>query len=101
LHYRTKLLDAAVVLGAFGGGLTCLAALLLFIGGFRSATTAADVLLCAFGLALVPTIGAISAFLAEMLVSSRGLRAEVSVWKAEADAKMLTNSVEYAPTRST
>ena len=85
LRRRIKLLDAAVVLGALGGGLICLAALLLFIGGFHNVTMTADVLLGAFGLALALTIGAIGAFLAEMLLSSRSLREDACVRQIEAE----------------
>jgi hypothetical protein len=79
LHHRSKLLDAAVVLGAIGGGLSCVAALLLFIGGFGRSVAAANVLLAAFGLALTMTIGSIAAFVGEMALSSRAIRAEISV----------------------
>lgn len=79
LHHRSKLLDAAVMLGAVGGGLSCVAALLLFIGGFGRSVAAANVLLGAFGLALIMTIGSIAAFVGEMVLSSRSIRAEISV----------------------
>ena len=79
LHHRSKLLDAAVMLGAVGGGLSCVAALLLFIGGFGRSVAAANVLLTAFGLALIMTIGSIAAFVGEMVLSSRSIRAEISV----------------------
>jgi hypothetical protein len=79
LHHRSKLLDAAVMLGAIGGGLSCVAALLLFIGGFGRSVAAANVLLAAFGLALIMTIGSIAAFVGEMVLSSRSIRAEISV----------------------
>jgi hypothetical protein len=78
LHHRSKLLDAAVLLGAIGGGLSCVAALLLFIGGFGRSIAAANVLLAAFGLALILTIGSIAAFVGEMTLSSRAIRAEIS-----------------------
>jgi hypothetical protein len=69
-NHRSKLLDAAVMLGAVGGGLSCVAALLLFIGGFGRTVVAANVLLAAFGLALIMTIGSIAAFVGEMVLSS-------------------------------
>jgi Protein of unknown function (DUF2721) len=88
LRLRTKLLDAAVVFGGLAGGLTCLAALVLFVGGLSDVKLAASFLLWTFGLALSLTIGAIAAFLAEMLLSSRGLRAEVFLRQAEASAEV-------------
>lgn len=95
LKRRTRFLDIAVVLGAIGGALTCLAALLLFVGSLRNSGVA-TALFAAFGFALVSAIGAVAAFLAEMLLSSRGLREEVAVRQAEADA----GSVEASPTRA-
>ena len=85
LRRRIRLFDAAVVLGGLGGGLICPAALLLFIGRFRNLTMTADVLLWAFGLALALTIGAIGAFLAEMLLSSRSLREDDCVRQVQAE----------------
>ena len=85
LRLRTRFLDIAVVLGALGGALTCLAALLLFLGSLRN-TGVATALIASFGLALASTIGAVGAFLVEMLLSSRGLREEVAVKQAEAEA---------------
>lgn len=85
LRRRSRWLDIAVVLGALGGALTCLAALLLFVGSVREAGIA-TALFWSFGLALTSAIGAVGAFLAEMLLSSRGLRQEVDVRQAEAEA---------------
>lgn len=82
LRRRTQLLDAAVVLGAGGAGLTCFAALFLFVGSLRE-TSVAFALFAAFGLALLTTIGALIAFVGEMLMSSRGLRAKVAVQQAK------------------
>jgi hypothetical protein len=87
LHHRSKLLDAAVMLGAVGGGLSCVAALLLFLGGFGRSVVAANVLLAAFGLALIMTIGSIAAFVGEMGLSSRAIRAEISVRRSQGDAQ--------------
>jgi hypothetical protein len=86
LRQRTHFLDAAVVFGALAGGLTCLAALVLFVGGLRDVGLAASVLLWTFGLALALTICAIAAFLAEMLLASRSLRADVILRHTEADS---------------
>jgi len=77
LRRRSHALDAAVVLGAIGGGLTCGAALALFVGALRDAAVA-SVLFGLFGLAVISTIGALTAFVIEMLMASRGLRAEAA-----------------------
>ncbi len=86
LRKRSHALDAAVVLGAIGGGATCVAALALFVGAMRD-STGATLLLMAFGLALVCTFGALAAFLVEVLMATRGLRAEVAVRQSEAKAE--------------
>ena len=76
LRRRTFLLDIAVMLGTLGGAATCLAALLLFVGTLRE--QAGISMFVAFGLALLFTVGALVAFLAEMLLASRGIRIEVA-----------------------
>jgi Protein of unknown function (DUF2721) len=86
LRRRTHFLDAAVVFGALAGGLTCLAALVLFVGGLHAVGLAASVLLWTFGLALTLTICAIAAFVGEMLLASRSLRADVNLRQTEADS---------------
>ena len=77
LKKRSHALDAAVMLGAFGGGATCLAALLLFVGTLRDEAGGTFLFAC-FGLALLCTAGALTAFLAEMLMASRGIRDQLS-----------------------
>lgn len=84
LRLRTLYLDIAVVLGAIGAALTCVAALLLFVGSLRD-TSLGAMLFTSFGLALLSTIGAVLAFVGEMLLSSRGLRAEVELREVEAE----------------
>jgi len=76
LRRRSHLLDAAVMLGTLGGAATCLAALLLFVGTLRDQTGVS--LFIAFGLALLFTMGALAAFLFEMLLASRGIRDHIS-----------------------
>ena len=83
LHNRSLCLDTAVLLGTFGGGATCAAGLLLFVGTLRNSTVAGLLYLC-FGLALIATTGALVAFMAEMLMASRGLRAESAARRARA-----------------
>lgn len=78
LRRRSLYLDAAVVLATVAGAFTCLAALTLFVGALREAT-AASVLVGTFGLAVVCATGSLGAFLVEMLLAGRGLRAEVAV----------------------
>lgn len=90
---RSVALDTAVVLGALGGVATCAAALVLFLGSLRDATVASALFLV-FGLALVATIGALAAFVFEMLLASRGLRAEAASRGQDADAQ-----AEGAPPR--
>lgn len=82
LHHRTRALDVAVVLGALAGGATCAAALLLFVGTLRDGTGAVF-LFVAFGFGLLSTAAALTAFLVEMLMASRGIRDQV----AEAETK--------------
>ena len=77
LHNRSRMLDAAVVLGSLGSVMTAAAVLTLFVGALRDASAAA-VLFGLFGAALLCTIGAITAFLAEILIASRGIRIEVA-----------------------
>ena len=77
LRRRSRALDVAVVLGAFAGVATCAATLVLFIGALRDSTLA-SLLFVLFGSAILSTLGALIAFVLEMLMASRGLRAEVA-----------------------
>lgn len=77
LKRRTHLLDIAVALAALAGAATCATALSLFLGLLRSKATT-SLLFVLFGLALCCTIGALAAFLTEVLLSSRGIRADVA-----------------------
>jgi cytochrome c biogenesis protein CcdA len=72
LRRRSHVLDAAVMMGTLGGVATSCAALLLFVGTLRDRHGVS--LFVAFGLALLFTMGALIAFLIEMLLASRGLR---------------------------
>ncbi len=58
------------------------AALMLFVGTLRNGT-GSTLMFLAFGVALVLTIGALTAFLIEMLMASRGIRAIVAAEKAQ------------------
>ena len=72
LRRRSHVLDAAVMMGTLGGVATSCAALLLFVGTLLDRPGVS--LFVAFGLALLFTMGALGAFLIEMLLASRGLR---------------------------
>ena len=85
LKRRSHALDAAVILAAAGGGATCLAALLLFVGTLRD-QTGADFLFASFGLALLCTAGALTAFLVEVLIASHGIRDRVAAASDEVEA---------------
>ena len=76
LHRRSQALDAAVVLGTAGAAATCMAILTLFLFALSNKTIA-SVLLGFFGLAIICTLGSVTAFGLEMLMSSRGLRARL------------------------
>jgi hypothetical protein len=66
---RSLVLDAAVVLGTIGGAAT----LTLFVGALRNATIA-GILFTLFGVAILSTLGALAAFLVEVLMAGKSLR---------------------------
>ncbi len=73
LRWRSHALDWAVVLAALGGAASCCAILLLFLGEVLG-KNAAGLLFLAFGGAIVLTMGALLAFVVEMLLAARGVR---------------------------
>ena len=73
LRWRARSLDVAVVLAALAGAATGGAVLVLFLGEVKG-SAAADLLFLLFGSALVLTMGALIAFVSEMLVAGRGVR---------------------------
>ncbi len=73
LRHRSLVLDAAVVLGTIGGAATCAATLTLFVGALRNATIA-GILFTLFGVAILSTLGALAAFLVEVLMAGKSLR---------------------------
>jgi hypothetical protein len=83
LRRRSIALDVAVVLAAIGGAATCGSVLTLFVGALRDATVA-SVLFTTFGAAVACTIGAITAFAAEMMMAGSGVRAEVAAQRRSA-----------------
>jgi hypothetical protein len=90
LRRRSHILDAAVMLGTLGGAATCLAALFLFVGTLRE-ETGVGVLFVSFGLALLFTVGALAAFMVEMLLASRGIRDRVAKADEVSDAAAETS----------
>jgi hypothetical protein len=90
LRRRSHVLDVAVMLGTLGGAATCLAALFLFVGTLRE-ETGVGVLFVSFGLALLFTVGALAAFLVEMLLASRGIRDRVAKADEVGDAAAETS----------
>ena len=75
LHQRLVVLDCAIGLGAVGGGATCGAALVLFLGSLRN-SGAGSWLALLFGIALICTMGALAAFTADSVLAWHGLRME-------------------------
>jgi hypothetical protein len=82
---RSQALDVAVVLAAVGGGATCGATLTLFVGALRD-RAGASILFILFGLAVLCTLGALAAFVFEMLLAGRGLRQQVDEHQESAAA---------------
>jgi len=75
LRKRSRALDVAVILGALAGANTCGATFALFVGVLRDSSTS-SILFFLLGFAIICTLGALAAYLFEMLLASRGLRAE-------------------------
>ena len=75
LSRRSLALDVAVVLGSLAGVATSGSALTLFLGAFRDRGPVWS-LYVSFGAALVCTIGALTAYMAEMLMASQSVRRE-------------------------
>lgn len=76
LRRRSHTLDVAVLLGAFSGACTCGTVLTLFLGILRAKATIA-LLFSMFGIAILCTVGALAAFLFEVMLASRGIREQV------------------------
>jgi len=77
LRLRSRALDTAVVMSALAGALTCSAVLVLFLGEVRG-EGAAQLLYLLFGAGIVLTMGALLAFVVEMLLAAVGVRFTVS-----------------------
>ncbi len=76
LRLRSRSLDLAALLTAAAGGLTCCAALILFLSALRSGA-AGTMLFGLFGGALVCTIVALISFAFEMVLAGRTVRDKV------------------------
>lgn len=76
LRFRSRCLDFAVVLAALAGASTCGAVLYLFLGGIGE-LQGGSVLFLLFGGAIVLTMGALWAYVLEMLVAARGVRRRI------------------------
>ncbi len=76
LRWRSQALDWAVVLAALAGAQTCGAVLVLFLGEVLG-RGAATVLFLLFGGAIVFTMGALVAYVTEMLLATGGVRRSV------------------------
>jgi len=75
LRQQTLALDLAVALSAVGGAATAVATFTLFVGALRDAAVA-WVLFLMFGAVVACTIGVLTAFLVETVLSWHGLRDE-------------------------
>ncbi len=73
LRLRSRFLDTAVLLASLAGGLTCAAALTLFVGALRNAA-AATLLFSLFGGAVICSTLALMAFSVETVISGRTVR---------------------------
>jgi Protein of unknown function (DUF2721) len=83
LRHRSIALDTAIILATLAGALTCLSAILLFLGTLRDRATASLLFLC-FGMAILLTTAALTSFLVEMLLAGRNVRSVVRVRHSEA-----------------
>ena len=90
LKKRSFALDAAVLMAAIAGALTCATVLVLFVGEVYGAHVA-FLLFAAFGGATTLTIGALAAFVYEMLLAARGVRKTVDLEAAGGTARTDTN----------
>jgi Protein of unknown function (DUF2721) len=78
LHRRAWLLNVAVILATLAGAMTCVAAIVLFVGVLRDAGTV-NLLFGLFGGALIAAVCAMSAFACEVTVGGNVLRRKLHV----------------------
>jgi hypothetical protein len=86
LRWRLRILEVAVGMGAMAGAMTCAATLTLFIGTLGESGSGA-VLYTLFGLAVICIFIALMAFIAEVLVTTIGLRARAERAERLADER--------------
>jgi Protein of unknown function (DUF2721) len=86
LRRRSHVLDAAVVVSALAGGLTCTAVLVLFLSEIRPMDVA-RLLFLSFGGAILLTMASLTAFVIEMLLAARGVRRTVDRHAGASDAE--------------
>jgi len=87
LRRRSHALEIAVILGSFAGACTCGTVLALFLRLLRARATS-TILFLLFGAAILATIGALAAFLAEVLFASRGIHDDVAHKFASLDRRL-------------
>ncbi|MGC2306474.1 MAG: hypothetical protein WA447_24380, partial [Candidatus Binatus sp.] len=92
------LVDRGVRVWELGGVATSCAGLLLFVGTLRDQPGVS--LFVAFGLALLFTMGALVAFLIEMLLASRGLRDQADYANKVGEMHELAAEVVDEPTHA-
>jgi len=76
LRKRMRFLEIAVGMNALAGAITCAATLTLFVATLREAGAGA-LLYALFAMAVICIFAALAAFMAEVLVTTIGLRAKV------------------------
>jgi len=77
LRRRTVALQGAVVFAGFSGAFTCGATFTIFLGALGAELTSI-LLLFEFGLALVSLLVGLACFVAEMLIASRAMIAQIA-----------------------
>jgi hypothetical protein len=77
LRRRTLALQGAVVLAGVSGAFTCAATFTIFLGALGADQTSM-LLFVEFGLALVSLLGGLTCFVAEMLIASRAMIAQIA-----------------------
>lgn len=92
LRLRSRSLDLAALLAATAGGLTCGAALILFLSALRSSTAGA-LLFGLFGGALICAVASLAAFSFEMVLAGRTVRDKVDVTAGSARRQGHVHSV--------
>ena len=77
LRRRTVALQAAVVLVGISGAFTCAATVTIFVGALGADLTSI-LLFVEFGMALLSLLGGLTCFVAEMVIASRAMIAQIA-----------------------